>query len=469
MDELLKKLLEIPLTEYPSEDLLDPILDEYSLETDQIGNRYIVIGDNPNTMFTAHIDTVGSWRRKWKTSTIDKIKTTFKKIVDKNKKRGLMVTGSYVTAMKPEPLGADDRAGVYVMLKMIEAEIPGLYLFPVGEECGGIGSTDFLTNSPEMIKDIKKCISFDRYGFTSVITHQGLRTASDEFAYDLCRAFEEQGMFFKPDDGGVFTDSQVFSYDIPECTNLSVGYLGQHSDKEKLNFVFLKRLVKACININWEDLKYYRKPEPKATEYVGNYSIEDVYSSSKTRWGDDTCDDCYLYYGKCIDEYCLARTKEKALLDQTEEDNRLMCEDCSNISYCIKEEADNPLGNFPPSYCPYFQEDEEEDGLASAEDFEEYQIQKLGLEKRAADAVRACNHCFMTYNDGECMMDKGAKRLSGCPELRFAMFPNLSSAAVEENAPEWVIENREELKIKISNFDFEEYERRAKNVSKTNR
>ena len=43
-------------------------------------------------------------------------------------------------------LGADDKAGMVILLYMIEKKIPGLYYFFIGEEVGCIGSNAFQCN-----------------------------------------------------------------------------------------------------------------------------------------------------------------------------------------------------------------------------------------------------------------------------------------------------------------------------------
>ena len=60
-------------------------------------------------------------------------------------------------------LGADDKAGVTVMLNMIENNIPVLYYFFLGEEVGCIGSRKVAeAQKIKKIEGINKVISFDR-------------------------------------------------------------------------------------------------------------------------------------------------------------------------------------------------------------------------------------------------------------------------------------------------------------------
>jgi hypothetical protein len=159
-------------------------------------------------------------------------------------------------------LGADDKVGVCIMIMMIKAGVPGTYVFFAGEEVGCVGSKDF-SKSVEF-GEYSCCISLDRYGYTDIITHQcGTRTASDEWALELAeRIFEHSNgvIDMTPSDRGVFTDSREFKDKIPECTNLSVGYFGQHTKAEKTDTMFAYLLCCALIDMCQNGMGV---PEPK--------------------------------------------------------------------------------------------------------------------------------------------------------------------------------------------------------------
>jgi hypothetical protein len=46
---------------------------------------------------------------------------------------------------------------------------------------------------------------------------------------------------------------------IEECTNISVGYLNEHTGKEFQNISYLERLCKASLSVNWSSLPIVRK------------------------------------------------------------------------------------------------------------------------------------------------------------------------------------------------------------------
>lgn len=142
-------------------------------------------------------------------------------------------------------LGADDAAGVYILLRMIEAGVPGMYVFFRGEERGGIGSSYVVEHRSDLFEGITQAIQFDRRSTESIITEMACgRTCSDDFANALGRAL---AMGHQTDDTGSFTDTANLAEIVPECTNISVGYDWEHSPNETLNTQYLLALADACI------------------------------------------------------------------------------------------------------------------------------------------------------------------------------------------------------------------------------
>lgn len=185
------------------------------------------------TLFTAHTDTVHR---------------------EDNGPNKYRVDGRFWRA-DGDVLGADDGAGVALIAHMIEADVPGYYILFRGEECGGLGSTWLAENMPELLQEFDRAVAFDRAGYYDVITHQGgRRCCSDEFADALANQMADAGLMYAPCDGGVYTDTAEFVYLIPECTNLSVGYKAQHSDREEQDEEFLELLAEAVTQLQWESL-----------------------------------------------------------------------------------------------------------------------------------------------------------------------------------------------------------------------
>jgi len=162
-------------------------------------------------------------------------------------------------------LGADDGAGVYLLLQMIRAKVPGTYIFHEGEECGGIGSKSLLSAHREWLKKFTHAFAFDRAGTTDiVITQGGEACASPALATELALRFKNAGVGgLKECHKGSFTDTKVYRYIIPECVNISVGYENAHQPAERLDVAYLEALVAACKKLDWASLPVVRKPEPE--------------------------------------------------------------------------------------------------------------------------------------------------------------------------------------------------------------
>jgi len=167
----------------------------------------------------------------------------------------------------PSSLGADDKIGVFILLQMIQAKLPGIYAFHVGEECGCIGSQFSSAAMKEQFKNVQKCIAFDRMNYGDVIaTQRGRRCASVQFTNAVADALNEQlpnknVHQFKGDVVGMYTDSANYDSYISECTNISVGYWSQHSEMEHFDAVWLMSLlVPAILKVNWNDIPISRDP-----------------------------------------------------------------------------------------------------------------------------------------------------------------------------------------------------------------
>ena len=174
---------------------------------------------------------------------------------------------------KVMPLGADNGAGVWLLLEMIDAGVPGTYLFHRGEERGGIGSSGIATHHEEFLKQFKYAIAFDRRGTGDVITEQMCGVCcSDEFALAFAALLNTNvAMDYKPDNTGSFTDTANYIGTIPECTNVSVGYDNEHTPGETLDVWHLMQLRDAVVAVfkTGIDLPVVRDPSIVADRWGG--------------------------------------------------------------------------------------------------------------------------------------------------------------------------------------------------------
>ena len=281
---ILETFLRLTSRTYPhgtEDELVESMIEQgifpVDLQKDVHGNYFYKIGES-RTIFASHLDTVS------------KEPTTVTHTFDDY----MIGTDGKTT------LGADDKAGVTVMLHLIKNNIPGLYYFFIGEEVGCIGSG---LASSMSIQDFKnkydRIISFDRRGTDSVITYQSsTRCCSDNFADSLARQLNLSGMKYKKDEGGVYTDSAEFIDIIPECTNISVGYYKEHTVDETQDIRHLESLAMACLLVDWESLPTQRdmtKKEYKSYGYnnYGSSYKPNTYSPLPSRRGCVYNDDWY--------------------------------------------------------------------------------------------------------------------------------------------------------------------------------
>lgn len=224
---------------------------------DERGNLWAMVGKSPNIMWSSHTDTVHH--------------------KDGRQFVGYLNDVLVVADRDSNCLGADDTTGVWIMLQMFKARVPGLYVFHRAEEKGGHGSAFFSENTLQKIPRLKAlnlqaCVAFDRHSKTHVITHQwGGRCASDRFARSFAAILDANGLpGYEPNNGGSFTDSANYTDYIGECTNISVGYKDQHRKDEHQYVGHALALVDAMCDADWSLLEYERRPgevDPKDTMY----------------------------------------------------------------------------------------------------------------------------------------------------------------------------------------------------------
>lgn len=215
------------------------------LPSDGFGNRIASIGPAPRVLWSAHIDTV------------DRRQDRKRVVLDGDTVR--LGDGKAGTC-----LGADDTVGVWIMLAMMRAERPGLYVFHRGEERGSLGSMWIAGESPAFLDGIECAVAFDRRGRSNIITHQlGDRCCSATFALELAGALTDAGLpGYRADPGGVFTDTANYTSLVSECTNLSVGYEREHGPSETLSLGHALALRRAMLRLDSDALRAHRDPAP---------------------------------------------------------------------------------------------------------------------------------------------------------------------------------------------------------------
>lgn len=206
---------------------------------DGYGNR-ILISEGSKVMISCHTDSVHT-------------KAGFQKL--SISKSGVVSLASY--ELTSNCLGADDCAGMYAALRMIEAGVKATFVFHRNEERGGHGSTWLAHNYPGWCAAFDVCLALDRRGTKDVIVTQSWgKCASDEFALGLA---SQLGLGHKPADG-IFTDSANYVDLIPECSNISIGYQREHTSFETLDLNYLEYVIQRLIAVNWDEVPIARTP-----------------------------------------------------------------------------------------------------------------------------------------------------------------------------------------------------------------
>jgi hypothetical protein len=224
---------------------------------DDYGNYHLTIGKEPQILWSCHTDTVTRKEGKQNVKWLGK---------------GWLGLNN---GQSGQCLGADDGAGLWIMLELIKAGKEGHYVFHRDEEIGGLGSTWISKNLYVLPSGLKAAIAMDRCGTEDIITHQMYqRTCSDAFADSLAAQLPSQ---MRKDDGGVFTDTANYVDVIGECTNLACGYERNHGKDEVLDTKHLRELRDALLVLDISKLEYSRNP--------GEYEYADWYGASRGSYG----------------------------------------------------------------------------------------------------------------------------------------------------------------------------------------
>lgn len=253
---------------------------------DSFGNYVLRVGES-STMFSSHTDSVhrtaGRQRLLYSKGVLTvkhpkPVKVAKPKTVSytyKDNKTGEIKTATYQSfaSTNNQCLGADDAVGCWIMREMVQAKVPGLYVWHRQEESGGVGSSYIADSNPGLLSGIKAAIAFDRRGTCDVITHQaGGRCSSNVFAESLAGQLPSG---FRPSSYGIFTDTANYTDLVGECTNISVGYDAEHTSHESLDLAHALKVRNAMIEFDESLLEYSRIPGTGKNDY-GDYNC---------RWG----------------------------------------------------------------------------------------------------------------------------------------------------------------------------------------
>lgn len=228
------------------------ILDEREIEyLEHRGNIFSVrFPEAP--LFVAHMDTVGEAT----------VRSTLKISKNTLTRKGRVV------------LGADDKAGVDILLNYIDTIN---FCFTVDEEIGCLGATDLYTYEPFLdgVQSIPCAIEYDRRNNADLIPYCG---------QNLIDKVEELTHYRKAH--GLFTDVTQWE-DIIPSVNLSVGYYHAHTGEEFLN-IKQWQVALATLPILREIRGTFDLAPPSVYPKYGKYDNWDTYGyNNGYDWGKD--------------------------------------------------------------------------------------------------------------------------------------------------------------------------------------
>jgi hypothetical protein len=242
-----------------------------------------------NVTLVGHIDT--SHEKRWNVKTEIWNPVTYKFDPRPNsceiRNTSLYYDNKRQTFWSPDGLGADDRAGVFLMLHAYNAISPKPnLLFTDLEESGGQGAQDAAKELKDELLTADLFIEWDRKGANDAVFY---RDEPDDFRKYICSfGFKEEK--------GSFTDVAILSRELEICAvNLSVGYYDQHTFSERLDVREMWHSYsrgKQIILDASEKKKKWPNPKKPVTptdiqthrQYYRNYGEEDYYLCNYGFW-----------------------------------------------------------------------------------------------------------------------------------------------------------------------------------------
>ena len=336
MKKMKKQLIEllnihgVSGSEKPVRDYLFPILanltdsvcvDNYGnlLAEKKIGNGN---GEGATVLLSAHMDTVKGV------------------LAD----RKLVETDGFILSDKGV-LGADDRAGIAVVLQVLRSITTLSFngnikvAFTTEEEIGCKGSDKI---DKDWYKDVDLAIVADRRGNRDIVVGCGMAFCSNNVGYFMEDVSKLCDMDWKCVEGGI-SDAMTFSENGVNSINLSVGFEHEHTTLEYVSVNDMKDTVRlilqtfAVINDFYKEFgvvpsenkwaKSWYKSSSSKSDYnyngVSSYNYDDSFSDDIWAEENDKNGDVYVYEigGDVIiqqgeNEICLTKSSFKNILSQ---------------------------------------------------------------------------------------------------------------------------------------------------------
>lgn len=194
----------------------------------------------------------------------------------------------------PEGLGADDRAGIYSILRILKTGLRPHIIITTDEECGCVGALKLVGKEKLCpFSDIRFMIQLDRRGTNDCVFYD---CANDEFT-TFIESYGFKSAF------GSFSDISVIApaWGVA-AVNLSIGYKNEHSVSETLNIAAMcdtiERVIKILTDVqeHLEEIPLYEYKENSPAfweNWNGGYSYGWGYGNESYF---SECDGCHQKY-----------------------------------------------------------------------------------------------------------------------------------------------------------------------------
>ena len=298
----------------------------------RITKDYIMCEGNIPVMFVAHMDTVFKFPPQH---------------IYYDAKQAIM--------WSPDGLGADDRAGVYLIWRIIQSGYRPHICLTTDEEKGSLGAIQLVLDYPTCPYDLKYIVELDRQGTNDCVFYS---CANKEFA-----EFVENYGFVT--DWGTFSDiSEICPAWRIAGVNLSVGYKNEHSAIETLNTRAMmdtyNKVIHMIEDIQNDDVPYFKYiPDPYEKYY---YNLGRKYLSKYYDYGYPEEEEIYGYRFSSNIPSCQC-VKCKKVYDESDvfpvksrngNGTRYYCLDCvsTGVNWCAECGEPFETENDNENICP---------------------------------------------------------------------------------------------------------------------
>lgn len=205
----------------------------------------------------------------------------------------ITISENTITAVDGGILGADDRAGVSLLLHAEHAGYPGSLLLTDGEESGGWGMESFLKAGLPKTLPWSFLWAFDYRGSLAFTSYSPQESAFVRWFSDRIGAVESSGIW---SDVALLAESTGLAH-----VNFAIGYHGAHCPGERLSLPAWNAAYKALMGRDWKcetwkasKVRLVAKKSDSLDWYRGWNRVETGYCvlCGRRTSADELCDDC---------------------------------------------------------------------------------------------------------------------------------------------------------------------------------